>query len=169
MSVRESHRHYHRRAQMRCIAIARLKAYLPDEAGKTGAGHGQPAGMDPGLPADLGPARASKLKSDWARAVEHERLQEAIDSRITAIRCLREEIRALRAEQGKLKTTTEEAVGGLGRTMEECGVGGAEGEEGTESEGNGTGRRGEGVLKKWRELRRGGLAGEKKGRPQIRV
>ena len=35
--------------------------------------------------------------------------------------------------------------------MEECRVGGAEGEEGTESEGNGTGRRGEGVLQRWRE------------------
>ena len=107
--------------------------------------------MDPELSADLGPAIASQLKSDWARAVEYERLQEAIDSRITTIRDLREEIRVLRAEQGKLKTTTEVAVGGLGRAMEECRVGGAEGEEGTESGGNGTGWRGGGVLQKWRE------------------
>jgi len=107
--------------------------------------------MDPELSADLGPASAPQLKSDWARAVEYERLQEAIDSRITTIRDLREEIRVLRAEQDKLKTTAEVAVGGLGRAMEECRVGGAEGEEGTESGGNGTGRRGEGVLQKWRE------------------
>ena len=118
---------------------------------KTGAGHRHSVRMDPGLPADLGPARAMKRKSDWTRAVEYERLQEAIDAKTTAIQRLRKEIRALRVEQGKLMATAEEAVGGLGRVREECGGGVAEGEKGTEFEGDGMERRGEGVLRRWRE------------------
>ena len=119
--------------------------------GRQGWGHGHSVRMDPGLPADLGLARMLKLKSDWTRAVEHERLQEAIDVKTAAIQRLRTEIRALRVEQGKLRATAEEVVGGLGQGMEENEGGMVEGEEGTEGEGDDMERRGGGVLVRWRE------------------
>ena len=109
------------------------------------------ARMDPGLPAGLGPAKVLQLRPGWGRAAEYERLQEAIDSRTTAIRCLRQEIRALRSEQCKLMASVEEGVDDLGQSMKECGGGLAEGEEGIEGEGDSMGRRGDGVLKKWQE------------------
>ena len=109
------------------------------------------ARMDPGLPAGLGPAKVLQLRPGWGRAAEYERLQEAIDSRTTAIRCLRQEIRALRSEQGKLMASVEEGVDDLGQSTKECGGGLAEGEKGMEGEGDSMGRRGDGVLKKWQE------------------
>ena len=109
------------------------------------------ARMDLGLPADPGPAKVLQLRPGWGRAAEYERLQEAIDSRTTAIRCLRQEIRALRSEQGKLMASVEEGVDDLGQSTKECGGGLAEGEEGIEGEGDSMGRRGDGVLKKWQE------------------
>ena len=121
------------------------------EAGKTGAGYEHSARMDLGLPADLGPARVFKQRPDWGRAAEYERLQEAIDSRTTAIQCLRQEIRALRLEQGKLMANAEERVGGPGQAGEECGGGLAEGEERIECEDDSMGRRGGGVLRRWQE------------------
>ena len=136
---------------MERIPTARLKACLSGEAGKTGAGYGHSARMDLGLPADLGPARVLKLRPDWGRAAEYERLQEAIDSRTTAIQCLRQEIRALRLEQGKLMASAEERVGGPGQSGEECGGGLAEGEEGIKCESDSMGRRGGGVLRRWQE------------------
>ena len=132
-------------------AAAQLKAYLSGVAGETGAGYGHSARMDLGLPADPRPAKGLQLRLGWGRAAEYERLQEAIDSRTIAIRNLRQEIRALRSEQGKLMASVEEGVDDLGQSMKECGGGLAEGEEGIEGEGDSMGRRGDGVLKKWQE------------------
>ena len=107
--------------------------------------------MDLGLLEDPVPANVLQLGPGWGRAAEYERLQEAIDSRMTAIRCLRQEIRALRSEQGKLRASVEEGVDELGHSTMECGGGLAEGEKGMEGEGDSMGRRGDGVLKKWQE------------------
>ena len=107
--------------------------------------------MDLGLLEDPVPANVLQLGPGWGRAAEYERLQEAIDSRTTAIRRLRQEIRALRSEQGKLMASVEEGVDELGHSTMECGGGLAEGEKGMEGEGDSMGRRGDGVLKKWQE------------------
>ena len=119
--------------------------------GRRGWSHGHPVRMDPGLSADPGLTRVMERKPDWTRAVEHERLQEAIDVKTAAIQRLRKEIRALRADQGKLRATAEEVVGGLGQGREENEGGMGEGEERTEGEGDDAERRGGGALKRWRE------------------